>query len=318
MVLGLLAVASAWAQEPPASQSSSISHTASSTVDVNGRTIEGPEVETATSNTNSVRTERVQSINGRKVPVEQITERVIRDGPTRVVERTLQRFDQEGRPASQQVTLTEQESALGGNSTVRSTTSQRDINGNLQVVERSVVQTRKTGATETSETVVERPTINGSMEPVEKRSVLKSGTSDASQQTSTTYRLGVNGFYEAVRVVSEKQKQAGTITEQAAEYEVGSTGTLVLHSQTLRRTTKRSDGSESEIVDVFTRSVPGTIRSEGAPLALQERQSVERAMGPDGSVRETLWVQRPTVSDPAVLSQPRVVSEQTCKGKCHQ
>ena len=308
--IGILMLASTFGQETATYQSS--------TVDVNGRVIEGPQITTNTTQTGSVRTERVQSINGRKVPLEQVTERVIRDGAMRVVERTLQRFDQEGRPAATQITVIEQESGPAGHSMVHSTTSQRDINGNLQILERSLSVTQKTGATETSETSIERPTINGSMEPVEKRSVSKIGSADAVQETSTIYRLGANGFYQAGRVVSEKQKHAGTTTEQVAEYEIGSTGTLALHSQTARRTTKHSDGSETEIVDIFGKSGPGTIGSEGAPLTLQERESVERLIGADGSVRETLRVQRPTVSDPNVLSPPRVVSDTTCRGKCHQ
>ena len=312
--IGLLALASAFGQETSTSQSSSVS----STVDVNGRAIEGPEITATTTKTGSVRMERVQSINGRKVPLEQVTERVIRDGAVRIVERTLQRFDQEGRPAAAQITVIEQESGPGGHLTVRSTTSQRDINGNLQILERSFSETQKTGATETSETSIERPTINGSMEPVEKRSISKIGTADAFQQTSTIQRRGANGFYEAGRVVSDKQKQAGTTTEQIAEYEIGSTGSLELHSQTARRVMKNSDGSETETVDIFGKSVPGTIGSEGAPLTLQERGTVERSTGTDGSVRETLRVQRPTVSDRTVLSAPRVVSETTCKGKCHE
>ena len=308
-MLGLLVLASAWGQETATYQSSSL--------DVNGRLLKGPQVTTATSKTGSVRTERAQSINGRMVPLEETTERVIRDGPVKVVERTRQRYDQDGRPTPPEVTVVEQESRPEGGSVVRSTTSRRDINGNIQVTERSIMETRKTGTLESSETVIERPTVNGAMEPVEKRSASKAGSADAFQQTATTYRRGAEGFYEAVRVVTERQKRLGTTTDQTAEYEIGPTGALDLHSQTSRRTTKNPDGSETEIVDIFGKFVPGTVGT-GTGLKLQEREILERSPGGDGSLHETLRVQRPTVSDPTVLSSPKVVSETICKGKCHE
>lgn len=307
--IGLLALASALGQETATYQSSSL--------DVNGRTILSALVTTTTTKTGSSRTERVQSINGRMVPLEQVTERVIRDGAIRVVERTVQRFDQDGRPTPPEVTMVEQESRPDGG-TVRTTTSRRDINGNLQTTERSITETRKTGASESSETVIERPAISGSMEPVEKRSATKTGSADAFQQTATTYRRGAGGFYEAVRVVTERQKELRTTTDQTAEYEIGPTGSLELHSQTARRTTKNPDGSETEIVDLFSKSVPGTVDATGAGLKLQERETIERSPAADGSLRETLRVQRPTVSDPTVLSTPTVVSQTSCKGKCHE
>ena len=315
-VFGLLALASAWGQETATYQSSSL--------DVNGRVLKGPQVTTTTSKTGSVSTERVQSINGRMVPVEEVTERVLRDGPVIVVERTRQRYDQDGRPTPPEVTLVEQESRPEGGTLVRSTTSRRDINGNRQITERSITEIRKTGTSptgqsrETSETVIERPTINGAMEPVEKRSASKTGSADALKQTTTTYRRGADGFYEATRVVTESQKRMGTTTDQTAEYEIGPSGSLDLHSQTSRRTTKNIDGSETETVDIFGKFVPGTAGTLGTSLKLQEREIVERSPDGNGSVRETLRVQRPTVSDPTVLSTPRVVSETICKGKCHE
>jgi hypothetical protein len=251
------------------------------------------------------------------VPVEQWTERVIREGAIRVVERTLQRFDQDGRPTPPEVTVIEQETRPEGHTIIRRTTSRRDINGNSQIAERSLTEVHKSGMLESTDSSVERPTINGSIETVEKRSISKTGSADNFQQTATTFRRGSDGFYEAVRVVTESKKNLSTTTEQNAEYEIGPNGVLELHNQTARHITKNADGSETEIVDIFGKSVPGTVAAAGTGLKLQERDIVERQPATDGSVRETLRAQRPTVGDATVLSSPVVISQTICKGKCH-
>ena len=286
----------------------------SSTRDVNGYSVPGVTVTETRSGGDYTRTERTQSINGHMVPLERIEERVIReDASGRVVERTIQRYDQNGSPAPPDRVVIEQRG-----STLRTTTYRGDINGNSREVERSVTEKRKAGATETSETTTERPTLNGSMQVVEKVSVVKTGTPGAFEQSTTTQRLGVDGFYEALRIsTTHRQSESGT-RDETAEYEVGSSGRIELHSQTVVTVTKRADGSEVESTDVFGQSVPGTTGTEGAQLKLKERDTIERRASPDGAVREKLLVQRPTLADPGVLDSGRVVSETVCRGKCSQ
>ena len=72
---------------PVAAQQSSVSETSS-----NGHKrqsiIEGPAISRTTTANGSVTTETLQSINGRSVPMERVTERVLRDDASgRVVER---------------------------------------------------------------------------------------------------------------------------------------------------------------------------------------------------------------------------------------
>lgn len=311
VVWAILAVLSASGQDAATYQSFS--------VDVNGHRIAGSQITTTKTKTSLARTERLQSINGRMVPVEQISERVIRDDSSgRVVERTVQRFDPDGHPSPPELSLIERESRPGGTTTVRTTTSQLDINGHLQLIERSFTETQKAAASESSETSIERPAIDGSLEVVEKRSVLKTGSAEAFRQRSTTYRRDTNGFYEAVRVITDRTKGPTTTTDQTAEYESGPGGSLELHSETARKSVRHPDGSETEVTDTLGKSLPGVASDSGSGLKLQEREIVERATGADGSVRETLLRQRPTLTDPTVFGTPQVVAETICKGKCHE
>src|SRR5437763_11157147 len=83
-------------------------------VDVNGHRVDGPQITETKTKTSLERTERLQSINGRLVPLERIEERSIRDDSSeRVVERTVQRFDQEGHPAPPEQSLIELQKGSG-------------------------------------------------------------------------------------------------------------------------------------------------------------------------------------------------------------
>src|SRR6476620_10751795 len=126
-------------------------------LDAAGNRIRGPEVEIR----GNVRTERLQSINGRAVPLENIEERVVSDdGRVKVIERTTKKFDQTGHLAETQ-RVTEEQTRLGdGNSSIRASTYRTDVNGNLQLAERSVTETRKSGTAQTSEALIERPTLD--------------------------------------------------------------------------------------------------------------------------------------------------------------
>ncbi len=284
------------------------STTQSATVDINGYRVPGPLI----TSDNSGRTERMQSINGRTIPLEKVVERVLRDDASgRVVERTIQRFDPNGNPTPPERILIEQRG-----STTSTTRSQEDINANYRVIERSVTETHKSGSVESLETAIQRPTINDSMETVEKQAVTKTSAPGGFEQDVVTYRLGANGFYEAARRVTNRQQQAAGTHEDTAEYEVGPSGRLVLHSRTLINIARQPDGSETEVRDIFGQFVPGSVGTEGSSLKLKERDTTKRREAADGSVHETLFVQRPTLADPGVLGPNKAVSETVCRGKC--
>jgi len=301
----------AWAQ------SSAVSTTTS--VDVNGHRVqEGPQVTRTTSPGQTVTTEMSQSINGRLVPTERVEERVLRDDASgRVVERVIRRYDSQGNPTAPERQTIEEQKRSDGSSTVQTTTYRGDINGGLQIAQRSVTETRKNGSQETSQTVIQRPTLNGGMDTVEKQSSTTVKDSAGGYQTdSVTYRRGVGGDFYAAKRESIEHSQKGTqSTDRTAEYEVGSSGQLELHSQTVSNTVDQSDGSKSIVVDMFSKNAPGTV-SDSPQMKLQEQQVINRKRGANDSVIETICVRRPTVSDPNALGPARQLSETVCRGNC--
>ncbi len=293
--------------------------TSASSVDINGRRVaEGPGVIRTKSNSHTETTEVLQSVNGRSVPIERVEEHVIReDASGRVVERIIHRFDQTGNPTAPVKETIEETKRPDGSSTKQVTTYRGDINGGMQLIEKSMTQVRTSGATESTETLIQRPTVNGSLETVEKQSSTKLKQGSGYQEEATTYRRdGNGGFSAAVRKTTEHVEQGPESSDNTAEYERGSTGQLQLHSQTVTRTVTGADGSKDVVVDIFGQNVPGTVDPGG--LRMQEQQLIQKRPGPNDSVTETLSVRRPSVSDPKSLGPVRQISETVCRGKCNQ
>ena len=227
---------------PVVAQQSSVSSTTS--VDINGNRVQdGPQVTHSKSNGTSESTETMQSINGRMVPLERVEERVLRDDASgKVVERLIRRYDQQGNPTTPIKQTIEEQKRSDGSTSVQTTTYRGDINGGMQIIEKSVTETHKSDSSETSNTVVQRPNVNGGLDTVEKRDEVKVTQPNGYQTETTTYRNdGSGGFYVAVRQTDQHTQQGSQSTDNRAEYEVGPTRSLQLHS-TVRHQHRDSGG----------------------------------------------------------------------------
>ncbi len=296
-------------------QESSVRTTTS--VDVNGnRVADGPQLDQTKSKNSVETTERVRSINGRMVPLERVDERVIRDDANaRVTERLIQQFDATGNPTTPMKEIVEEQRRSDGSATIQTTRYQNDINGAQQMMQKSITDIRKSGSSETISNEVQRP-WNGSIQTVEKKETVRVKDGTGYREEDTTYRRdGNGGFAVTVRETKEHTEQGGQSSDNTAEYEIGPEGTLQLHSQSVATTITRPDGSKDSVVNLFGRSAPGTVDSDGK-LKLYEQQIIEQKQRPGNTVVETLSVRRPSVSDPNTLGPERQISETTCKGKC--
>jgi hypothetical protein len=283
--------------------------------DVNGNRTQGRSFETFA---NGDVTERFQSINGRKVPVEQITERVVSEGPnSKITERIVWKFDPAGQPALTERVIVEENKQPGGGSTIRETTYRNDTNGGLRETERKTSETRVSGSTTNSTTTIDRPGMSGSFETVEKRSSVSEGSPDNQHSTESVYSRGVSGgFQETVRLVRTVLKQNDATRETTAVYEPGLNGQLQLDSQTESTSSKQADGTELTQTNVFAKTVAGNVQDSSGALRVKEQDIVQRRANPDGSVVEIVSVRRPGVSDPNRLGELQKVSETLCTGKC--
>lgn len=282
------------------------------TRDVNGRSVSGPRIEAG----GGQRTELLQSINGRLVPVERVEEKVLReDAGGRVVERVVRKFDANGNPGLAEKTLIEESKSAGG-STVRTTTFRSDINGRFEPAERSLTQAAQSGASITTDTVIERPNLNGGFQTVEKRSSVAQERPDGRVENTTVYRPDGGGrFVEARRESREETKKGDQVSVNATTYEPDVQGRLALRSQVAERSVKNADGSTSVERNLYRVEAPGVAGSTGAAPRLIEQQLIDRKAA-DGGVVESLSVRRPSASNPNSLGAPEKLSETVCKGKC--
>jgi hypothetical protein len=290
----------------------------STQIDVNGnRASDGPVISRTKSATGSVTTESHQSINGRSVPLEQVEERVLRDDAAgKVTERMIRRFDPQGNPMPAVRETIEEQKRPDGSSTIQSTTYRGDINGNQQIAEKVTTDSHPSGSGETSQTIVQRPTADG-LTTVEKRDAVVVKQASGYQSETTTYRSdGNGGFFTAVRQTAEHTVQGSEASDSSAEYERGPNGDLQLHGQTVTKTVTRPDGSKDAVVDIFSRSVPGTVTGNESGLKLQEQQVIETAPGPNNTLVQTVSVRRPSISDPQTLGPARQLSQTVCQGDC--
>jgi hypothetical protein len=296
-------------------QQSSVSETTS--IDVNGhRVVEGGEISRTKSADGTVITETRQSINGRTVPMRRIEERVVRnDASGRVVERVIRDYDPQGNPTPLVKETVEEQKRYDGSSSTKTTTSRGDINGGMQVTERTTTETRPTSSGESSQTVVERQSSDG-LRPVEKREETVVKQAGGYQSETVTYRDdGNGGFRPAVRQTTQHSEQNGDSSDNSAVYEPDGTGQLQLHSQTVTKTVTRSDGSKDSVIEIYGRNVEGTASGDSG-LKLKEQQTIETTPGPNNTMVQTLSVRRTSIADPKTLGPSRQVSQTVCQGDC--
>ncbi len=284
--------------------------------DVNGR----QEVVSSTDRSASgTSTERAQSVNGGKVPQEQTSDRTIReDANGKVIERTIKRYDPNGRLTGTDRVVIEETKLGDGGRLVKETSSRGDINGAFKEMERRTSETRVSGQTSTTNVVIDRPTVNGGFATVERRNIVTTGPLDRQSSTETVEQANANGGFRAVRR-SEKtiQVAGGTSTENTSSYELDPAGHMALTAQKVAMTTKVPGGGEKVETTLYSKNVAGEVQGTNGRMRVKEQQVLERsAAGADGQVRETLSVSRPSMADPEKLGPFQQVSERVCTGKC--
>ena len=260
--------------------------------------------------------ETARSLNGKLVPLSNVEERVVStDGATRVVERIVRRNEGSGGPATTEKYLIEETKKPDGGSTIRTTLYESDLNGRFALRERSTEQKAKSGGVERADTVVERPTLNGTMDTAEKRVSVTRGPENELQRDTTVYRRGYNGgFEQAEREVEQVRVANGQTTTTTAVYNAISTGKMELATQRVATSTKRPDGTEVQVIDLYSNAQQGRAAGSGGPK-LREQQVIERRQAADQSTVETFSIRRPDL-DTGKLGPPTKISETVCTGSC--
>jgi hypothetical protein len=287
--------------------------------DANGRREAAGGFEATSSPGASAKVQTMRSANGRNVPVQTTEEKVLAETPTlRKVERIVQFNDESGRTVRTERVLVDEEKRPDGSLTTTTTTYRSNVNGNMDLDERSTVNSSKVGGVTRAETVTERKTISGTFSAVEKRSTSVSEQSGATVADSTVYRPDLNGLMkpEEREVVKTQNTPNGSRMETTLYNTKSSQRAgdgLAFSTQSVTETVSRPDGTATTVTDVYAQSSPGRA-SAGTQPQLKERLTTERRAANGGFV-EAVVIQRPEVAD-GRLGKPQAVSETVCSGSC--
>jgi len=289
------------------------------TYDVNGHPVGGRVITASAGPHGTTRTERVQSVSGHSVPLETVQEKVLREGPQgKVIERVIQRYDQDGRPTPPEKIRIEERKAGGGRTVITATRYRGDLNGHFRVAEKSVTEAVKHGDTVNATTIIERPALDGSIRVAEKHVTTEKQSKTGSTRQVVIYRRNQDGRFEpAARETTQVVREANRETTTTARYNTTNSGRMELAGQTVTNIEKHPDGSQTTVVNVYGPAAPGRpINGYSADLHLREQQIIERRKSADGSFIETTGVRRASLSDPEKLGDYQLVSQVVCTGNC--
>jgi hypothetical protein len=283
-------------------------------IDANGHRVDSARYATTESPAGSQRVETVQSINGRMVPLQVNEDRVLSQDPrNKVVERIIRKYDANGNLGLPIKVRIEETRNPDGSATIRSTAYESDINGNLQIFERTITEVRKSPSATATSVNVERATLNGGLSPVQRIQSIERPTAGGSQLESTTYTRDVSGsFTPSAQDVKQITKRGTEETTDVVHYELDPYGKLALYSRAIDRLKVNPDGSQLTETDVYSKFSAGKTGDVNADQPrLQEQIRKQRVPGPGGVTVETTSVRSRLPNDQSRFGNYETVGQTT-------
>jgi hypothetical protein len=253
--------------------------------------------------------------DGQFEPYQDIEKTTVQVNATTVqtITRTFGR-DADGGKTLLQVTEEEKHTQPGGNSNIVRSTSNPDADGNLQLVQREIGETKKIGkGLEETNTTVLLPSISGDLAPsVKVHERREQGANDDVVSQKTTLLPDGAGNWQ----VSETRQATTTRdgTNRSVEERVSrpdAEGKLSEISRTVIKESKNASGEKRSTVDTYSVDVPGS--AQDGSLHLVERTSITQGTGSAGQQTTARRVDRPDPGDPGAGLQVTILSTDTVK-----
>jgi len=177
---------------------------------------------------------------------------------TRTVVRTY-RWDGNGRRTLAQVTEEESRAAANGNAHVERKTSSADMNGNFQVIQREISDTKRISpdAEETKSTVYQRDSYGGLAQTRQTQEVKKHGAGDSVEVKTTKLKPDGNGSWK-VSDVTEKTVKGDSKDRTTEERVLRSDleGRLHEDSRTVSNESETAKGEKRKTVETYSIYAP--------------------------------------------------------------
>lgn len=253
--------------------------------------------------------------NGNFEPYQDIEKTTVQVNATtvRTTTRTFGR-DSDGAKTLVQVTEEEARTQPGGNSNVVRTTSNPDVNGGLQVVQREIEETKKIGkdVEETRKTVM-LPSINGDLAPALKTEERREQTSkNTVTSQKTTLLADGTGKWQVGEVKQTTTRQDGK--ESTTEERVSrpnAEGKLAEISRTVSKDSENAPGEKRNTVETYSIDVPGS--TQDGDLHLVERTTTAQSTSSTGQQTTAKKVERPDPGDPVLGLRVSIVTNDTVR-----
>ncbi len=207
--------------------------------------------------------------------------------------------DADGVKTLVQVTEEEKHTLPGGDSNVVRATSNSDVNGNLQLVQRQIEETKKISKdVEETKTTVMLPSVDGglaaAMKVQERR---KRGANDTVESQKTTLFPDGAGNWQVgeVRQATTRQEGKSRSTEEQVS-RPDSEGKLSGISRTVSKESESASGEKRNTVETYSIDVPGLTRD--GSLHLVERATTAQHTSSTGQQTTEQQVEQSNPGDP--------------------
>jgi hypothetical protein len=246
------------------------------------------------------RSVEIRGSDGHFEPYQDIEKETLQVDATtmRTATRTFGR-DVNGRKTLVQVTEEEKHTLPGGDSNVIRITSNPDVNGKLQPVQRKIMETKRvsTEVEETNATVM-LPSANGGLAPASKtHAIRKRAANDAVETETTTWLLDVNGKWQLseIRQNTTRQEAKDRRIEERV-FRSDAEGKLGEVSHVVSQDSESTSGEKRSVVETYSIDVPGN--SQDGSLHLVERKTSTESSSSAGERATELKVEQTNPGDP--------------------
>lgn len=226
------------------------------------------------------RSTQTRGVDGRMEPYQDIEREAVQvDGSTmRTTTRAFAR-DVNKEKTLVQVTEEEEHTLPNGNSKIVRLTSNPDLSGRPQPVQREIVETRRIGVdAEETDTTVMLPSINGGLAPAFKtHEVRKRVANNTVESTKTTLLLDGAGHWQVNEVRQATIRQEGTNhTTEVRVSRLDADGKLGEISRVVNKESESASGEKRNTVETYSVDVPGMTR-DGSLHLVERKTSIDRS-----------------------------------------
>ena len=231
----------------------------------------------------------IRGTDGHLEPYQDIEKETLQLDAT-TVRTTTRMFGQDanGMKALVQVTEEEKHTLPGGDSNVIRVTSNPDLNGRLQPVQREIVETKRPGTdTEETNVTIMLSSVNGGMAPTFKTHELrKRAANDTVETEKTTWLPDVNGKWQLSEIrqnITTQEAEDRRIEEKV--FRPDAEGKLGQVSRVVSRESESTSGEKRSVVETYSIDVPGTTR-DGSVHLVERKTSAEHSSSTGGRATE--------------------------------